>query len=64
MKKIFDYKIGNLVYQFVNEDWQVYGKIILDEGIHVGLKLEKHDGICMMRKEDLYSQGFISLVAE
>jgi len=58
--KITDFEVGDTLYKYKNREWVNYGKIILQQGEMFGIRTEKFEGVIMLRKDLLYSEGFIA----
>ena len=58
--KITDFKVGDHLFKFEDGVWIDHGKIVLEQGSVFGIREVKHEGIIMLRKDVLYSEGFIA----
>ena len=58
--KITDFEVGDYLYKFKKDKWQNHGKIVLEQGQVFGIRSDKFDGVIMLRKDLVYSEGFIA----
>ena len=58
--KITDFEVGDYLYKFEEDKWVNYGKIVLQQGQVFGIRSTKFDGVIMLRKDLVYSEGFIA----
>ena len=58
--KITDFEVGDHLFKFEEGIWVKHGKIVLEQGEVFGIREVKHEGIIMLRKDILYSEGFIA----
>ena len=58
--KIIDFEVGDSLYKYEDRQWVNYGKIVLEQGDMFGIRTEKFEGVIMLRKDLLYSEGFIA----
>ena len=58
--KITDFKVGDILFRYEKDAWIKHGKIVLEQGEVFGIREVKHEGIIMLRKDILYSEGFIA----
>ena len=58
--KLINFEVGDTLYKFKSGGWVNYGKIILQQGEMFGIRTEKFKGVIMLRKDILYSEGFIA----
>jgi len=58
--KITDFEVGDYLFKFKEGGWVKHGKIVLEQGEVFGIREVKHEGIIMLRKDVLYSEGFIA----
>ena len=58
--KITDFEVGDYLYKFEEDKWVNYGKIVLQQGQVFGIRTEKFEGVIMLRKDLVYSEGFIA----
>lgn len=58
--KIIDFEVGDYLYKFEEDKWVNYGKIVLEQGQVFGIRSDKFDGVIMLRKDLVYSEGFIA----
>jgi hypothetical protein len=58
--KITDFEVGDYLYKFEKDRWVNYGKIVLEQGQVFGIRSAKFDGVIMLRKDLVYSEGFIA----
>ena len=58
--KITDFEVGDYLYKFEENRWVNYGKIVLQQGQVFGIRSAKFDGVIMLRKDLVYSEGFIA----
>jgi len=58
--KIIDFKVGDFLYKFKEDQWLRYGKVVLEQDDTFGVVSGKFKGIMIVRKDILYSEGFIA----
>ena len=58
--KITDFEVGDILFRYEKDTWIKHGKIVLEQGEVFGIREVKHEGIIMLRKDVLYSEGFIA----
>ena len=58
--KITEFEVGDYLFKFKQGTWAKHGKIVLEQGEMFGIREVKHEGIIMLRKDVLYSEGFIA----
>ena len=58
--KITEFEVGDYLFKFKEGTWVKHGKIVLEQGEVFGIREVKHEGIIMLRKDILYSEGFIA----
>ena len=58
--KVTDFEVGDYLFKFKDGEWVKHGKIVLEQGEVFGIREVKHEGIIMLRKDVLYSEGFIA----
>ena len=58
--KVTDFEVGDHLFKFEEGIWVKHGKIVLEQGEVFGIREVKHEGIIMLRKDILYSEGFIA----
>ena len=58
--KITEFEVGDYLFKFKQGAWAKHGKIVLEQGEMFGIREVKHEGIIMLRKDVLYSEGFIA----
>lgn len=58
--KIIDFKVGDFLYKFKEDQWLRYGKVVLEQDEIFGVISSKFKGVMMLRKDILYSEGFIA----
>jgi len=58
--KITDFEVGDYLYKFEEDKWVNYGKIVIQESQVFGIRSDKFDGVIMLRKDLVYSEGFIA----
>jgi hypothetical protein len=58
--KIIDFKVGDFIYKFKEDQWLRYGKVVLEQDDIFGVTSSNFKGVMMLRKDLLYSEGFIA----
>ena len=58
--KVTDFEVGDHLFKYEEGIWVKHGKIVLEQGGIFGIREVKHKGIIMLRKDVLYSEGFIA----
>ena len=58
--KVTDFEVGDYLFKFEEGIWVKHGKIVLEQGEVFGVREVKHEEIVMLRKDVLYSEGFIA----
>ena len=58
--KVTEFEVDDYLFKFKEGAWVKHGKIVLEQGEVFGIREVKHEGIIMLRKDVLYSEGFIA----
>ena len=58
--KVAEFEVGDSLFRYKKDAWIKHGKIVLEQGEVFGIREVKHEGIIMLRKDVLYSEGFIA----
>ena len=64
MYKIKNFKVGDKIYQHINSNWELCGKIVKVTDECYGMRIKSIVGIIMTKKDIFESQGYIGEYSE